>query len=140
MTSSTFRECVTYLLFPYLTCGSDANWTTAIAIANTTRTTGSSGLSDGAAAQAGGITLHAFPRSKMDTDGMMTMGKPMVMELASSLAAGDTYSATCSDVMPGFDGYAIAKAGFRHAHGVAYVLGNFMTAPPSTWPTAIWPW
>ena len=61
----------------------------------------------------------------MGEDGMMTMDDPMSMELTESLAAGDTYSTTCSTVMPGFAGYAIARAGFRHAHGVAFVLGSF---------------
>ena len=61
----------------------------------------------------------------MGEDGMMTMHDPMSMELTESLAAGDTYSTTCSQVMPGFAGYAIARAGFRHAHGVAFVLGSF---------------
>ena len=120
-----FTECVTYLLFPYLTCGNDPAWTTAFAIANTTMDDGVFGLSDGAAAQNGDIILHAFPRSMMGDDGMMSMGDPMTMMLTDSLAAGDTYSATCSSIMPGFEGYAIAKARFRHAHGLAIVLGNF---------------
>ena len=120
-----FGECVTYLLFPYLTCGDSANWTTAIAIANTTMDDGVFGISGGAAAQSGKIMLHAFPRSTYGEDGMKTMGDPMSMELTESLAAGDTYSTTCSSVMPGFAGYAIARAGFRHAHGVAFVLGSF---------------
>ena len=120
-----FGECVTYLLFPYLTCGDSANWTTAIAIANTTMDDGVFGISGGAVAQGGNIMLHAFPRSTMDEDGMMMMHEPMTMELTENLAAGDTYSTTCSSVMPGFAGYAIAKAGFRHAHGVAFVLGSF---------------
>ena len=45
--------------------------------------------------------------------------------LTGNLAAGDTYSAGCDSFAPGFEGYAIARASFRHAHGVAYVLGNF---------------
>jgi len=120
-----FTECVTYLLFPYLTCGNDPAWTTAIAIANTTMDDGVFGLSGGAAAQSGSVMLHAFPRAMMGGDGMMHMGDPMRMQLASSLAAGDTYSATCSTLMPGFEGYAIARTTFRHAHGLALVLGNF---------------
>ena len=86
-----FGECVTYLMFPYLTCGDSDNWTTAIAIANTTMDDGVFGISGGAAAQSGKIMLHAFPRSMMGEDGMMTMHDPMRMELTESLAAGDTY-------------------------------------------------
>ena len=127
-------ECVTYLLFPYLTCGSDDEWTTAIAIANTTMDDGVFGLSAGATPQAGNIMLHMFPRTMMGDDGMammdengmmMMMGHSGATELTDSLAAGDTYSDTCSNVAPGFEGYAIAKAGFRQAHGLAFVLGMF---------------
>ena len=118
-------ECVTYLLFPFLTCGAHMDWTTSIAIANTTLDDGVFGLSGGATAQAGSIMLHTFPRSMMGDDGEMMMMEPGVEMLAHNLAAGDTYSAVCDDIVPGFEGYAIAKAGFRHAHGVAYVLGNF---------------
>ena len=56
-----FSQCVTYLLFPYLNCGAYPNWTTAIAIANTTRDDGVFGLSGGAVEQSGSVMLHAFP-------------------------------------------------------------------------------
>ena len=69
-----FTECVTYLLFPYLTCGTDPAWTTAIAISNTTLDDDVFGINPGAAAQNGDIMLHAFPRSAYGDDGMKTMG------------------------------------------------------------------
>ena len=125
-------ECVTYLLFPYVTCSkvdedgmAMDDWTTAMAIANTTMDDGVFGLSGGATAQSGGITLHTFPRSYMGEDGMMMMADPGMMMVADKVAAGDTWSGTCHDIVPGFNGYIIAKAGFRQAHGVAFVLGMF---------------
>ena len=125
-------ECVTYLLFPYVTCSRVDDegalmddWTTAIAIANTTLDDGIFGISEGATPQSGGIMLHTFPRSMMNDDGMMMMADPGVEEVATSLAAGDTWSDTCSNFAPGFNGYIIAKAGFRQGHGVAFVLGMF---------------
>ena len=128
-----FGECVTYLLFPYLTCGNDDNWDTAIAIANTTMDDGVFGLSAGAAAQSGSIMLHTFPQSGLMMDGGMmddgAMGgmymMPDSVTIAEDVAAGDTHAFTCSNEIPGFAGYAIARAGFRHAHGVAFVLGMF---------------
>ena len=54
-------ECVTYLLFPYITCGAHADWDTGIAIANTTMDDGIFGLSAGATAQRGSIIMYAFP-------------------------------------------------------------------------------
>ena len=71
-----FTECVTYLLFPFLTCGAHADWTTSIAIANTTMDDGVFGLNAAATAQSGSIMLHIFPRSMMGDDGMMMRGIP----------------------------------------------------------------
>ena len=121
-----FSQCVTYLLFPYLNCGAYLNWTTAIAIANTTRDDGVFGLSGGAVEQSGSVVLHAFPRSIPAADGSSgRVPEAMVVEVATSLAAGDTVSFTCSQgMLAGFEGYAIARAGFRHAHGVAIILIN----------------
>ena len=123
-----FTQCVTYLLFPYLNCGSYPNWTTRIAIANTTGDDGVFGLSGGAVEQSGSVMLHAFPRSiptADDASGLVPEAK--VMEVTSSLAAGDTVSFNCSEgMLAGFEGYAIARAGFRHAHGVAFILIKFM--------------
>ena len=114
-------ECVTYLLFPYVTCSKVEeidgekvlvdDWTTAIAIANTTLDDGIFGISDGATPQSGSITLHTFPRSEMNDDGMRVMADPGAHEVASNLASGDTWSDTCSNIVPGFNGYIIAKAG-----------------------------
>ena len=59
-------ECVTYLLFPYITCGAHADWDTGIAIANTTMDDGIFGLSAGATAQRGTITMYAFPHWRKD--------------------------------------------------------------------------
>ena len=135
-----FGECVTYLMFPYLTCGDSANWTTAIAIANTTLDDGVFGINDGAAAQNGKIMLHAFPRSVMGEDGMMTMHDPMSMELTESLAAGDTYSATCSKSCPGLQ--AMPSPGQASVMPMEWPLSWVvsMAAQPSIWPTAIWLW
>ena len=126
-----FGECVTYLLFPYVTCSRTDEegalmdyWTSALAIANTTMDDGVFGLNTGAAAQSGDITIHPFPRSTMGDDGMMMMMDMDPMTVATDLAAGDTWSDTCSNFAPGFNGYIIARAGFRHAHGVAFVLGG----------------
>ena len=69
-----FTQCVTYLLFPYLNCGSYPDWTTRIAIANTTKDDGVFGLSGGAVEQSGSVMLHAFPRSIPAFDGVERKG------------------------------------------------------------------
>ena len=60
-------ECVTYLLFPYITCGAHADWDTGIAIANTTMDDGIFGLSAGATAQRGSVIMYAFPHWRKDS-------------------------------------------------------------------------
>ena len=87
-------ECVTYLLFPYITCGAHADWDTGIAIANTTMDDGIFGLSTGATAQRGAVTMYAFPTgTKSEGDNateMGYMGKPTMAMLSGGLAAGDS--------------------------------------------------
>ena len=123
-------ECVTYLLFPYITCGAHADWDTGIAIANTTMDDGIFGLSTGATAQRGAVTMYAFPTgTKSEGDNateMGYMGKPTMAMLSGGLAAGDSLAITCSDneMLAGMQGYAIVKAGFRHAHGMAFVTNT----------------
>ena len=60
-------ECVTYLLFPYITCGAHADWDTGIAIANTTMDDGIFGISDGATAQRGSVTHLCLSHWRKDS-------------------------------------------------------------------------
>ena len=122
-----FTRCVTYLLFPYLNCGAYPNWDTTVTVANTTGDDGVFGLGRGAAPQSGSVLLHAYPRSIPTFDGSSGRVPPsMVTEVASGLAAGDSVSFACSEFLPRFEGYAIARAGFRHAHGMAMILVDTM--------------
>ena len=122
-------DCVTYLLFPYITCGAHADWDTGIAIANTTMDDGIFGLSTGATAQRGTITMYAFPtgvKTPNNATDMGYTGEPTMTMLSGGLAAGDSIAMTCSsnDALAGMQGYAIVKAGFRHAHGMAFVTNS----------------
>jgi hypothetical protein len=122
-------ECVTYLLFPYITCGAHADWDTGIAIANTTMDDGIFGLSAGATAQRGSVTMYAFPtgdKTEHNATAMGYTGEPTMTMLSGGLAAGDSIAMTCSsnDALAGMQGYAIVKAGFRHAHGMAFVTNS----------------
>ena len=119
-------ECVTYLLFPYITCGAHADWDTGIAIANTTNDDDIFGLGAGATDQSGSVIMYAFPTGEKTDDNateMGYMGDPTMAMLSGGLAAGDSLAMTCSDneMLAGMQGYAIVKAGFRHAHGMAFV-------------------
>lgn len=127
-------ECVTYLLFPFLTCGAQADWTTGIAVANTTMDDEAFPVNAGAAAQGGSVMIHAYPKSTAEEK--MAMGHmsspemladPISATISGNLAAGDSVAITCNrhSMLAGFEGYAIVRTGFRHAHGMAFVLGNF---------------
>lgn len=127
-------ECVTYLLFPFLTCGAQADWTTGIAVANTSKDDEVFPVNAGAAAQGGSVMIHAYPKStaaeKMAMGHMSSpemLSDPISATISGNLAAGDSVAVTCNmhSMLAGFEGYAIVRAGFRHAHGMAFVLGNF---------------
>jgi hypothetical protein len=127
-------DCITYLLFPYVTCGSSDDWTTGLAIANTSM---DEALFDhvelkkdqtdkgGAISQSGPIYVHAYVKSSKTVDGSSgTVPESSSTMLTSKLAAGDTIAFECGDVIIG-DGYLIAEAHFRNAYGMAFAFGNF---------------
>lgn len=122
----TVSECVTYLLYPFVTCGSTAGWSTGISVANTSMDDDVFGEKMGAAPQGGSVTLYGYPKSAKASDGSSgEMMDPVMMMLSPNLASGDTIAAPCPMVMEGgWEGYAIVRAGFRHAHGLAFVLGD----------------
>ena len=111
-------ECVTYLLYPFVTCGATAGWSTGISVSNTSKDAGAFGAFDKTKEQSGSVMLYGFPRG----DGAET-----VMQMVrNNLAAGDTYTFDCdTGATAGMEGYAIIKANFQHARGMAFVLGNF---------------
>jgi hypothetical protein len=128
-------ECVTYLLFPFLTCGAQADWTTGIAVANTSLDDDAFPVNDGAAAQGGSVMIHAYPKSTAAEKAAVghnsspdMLADPISTGISGNLAAGDSVAITCNmhPMLAGFEGYAIVRAAFRHAHGMAFVLGNFM--------------
>ena len=127
-------DCITYLLFPYVTCGSSDDWTTGLAISNTSM---DEALFDhvelkkdqtdkgGAVSQSGPIYVHAYVKSSKAVDGSSgTVPDSSSTMVTSKLAAGDTIAFSCGDVIKG-DGYLIAEAHFLNAYGMAFAFGNF---------------
>ncbi len=112
------EDCVTYLLYPFVTCGATAGWTTGISVSNTSKDDGVFGAFDETTDQSGGVVLYGFPRG--------TGAEPVMGMLTSNLAAGDTLTLACDQsVMAGMEGYAIIKANFQHARGMGFVMGDF---------------
>ena len=69
--------------------------------------------------------LHAFPRSVMGEDGMMTMHDPMRMELTEEPGCRRHLLDHLQHHHARVCRLCHRQAGFRHAHGVAFVLGSF---------------
>ena len=110
-------DCVTYLLYPFVTCGDTAEWSTGLSVSNTSKDDGVFGAFDETKEQSGSVILYGFPGG----------GDASVTEMiTSNLAAGDTITRACSKTrMAGMQGYLIIKANFQHARGAAFVMGNF---------------
>ena len=123
-------ECVTYLLYPFITCGAVPGWSTGISVSNTTADANVFGAFDGTSEQDGGVVLYGFPKDRMlseveDEDEVATV-EAVVDTISDDLKAGETMTFDCGNtMMAGMEGYAIIRAGFQHARGMAFVLGNF---------------
>ena len=126
-------DCVTYLLYPFVTCGSDAAWSTGISVSNTSMDGDVFGAFDQTKDQSGAVVMYGFPKHEMmDMDDNGEMDEEMMEEMmpvstiSENLEAGNTITFACSSTeMAGMEGYAIIKAYFQHARGMAFVMGNF---------------
>ena len=115
-------DCVTYLLYPFVTCGATNGWDTGISVSNTTADGNIFGAFDATTEQNGAVVMYGFPKLTAEAP----MVDPIVQTVAATLMAGDTTTFQCSNTtMAGMEGYAIIKASFQHARGMAFVTGNF---------------
>ena len=118
-------DCVTYLLYPFVTCGGTAGWSTGITVSNTSADGNVFGAFDESKEQSGSVIMYGFPQGQ-EAPAEGEMVEPVVSTLSTNLMAGDTIVADCGDTtMAGMNGYAIIKANFQHARGMAFVFGNF---------------
>jgi hypothetical protein len=105
-TLSTFTQCTTSLLFPFVT--NQLGFDTGIAVSNTS--TDPFG-SNGATPQAGTCTLYFYGA-----------GAPTPNSVATpSVPSATVYTNTISALAPGFQGYLIASCNFQFAHGFAFI-------------------
>jgi hypothetical protein len=118
-------ECVTYLLYPFITCGATDGWSTGISVANTSADGNVFGAFDKADEGSGPVVMYGFPKGQArPAEGISV--EPVVTTISSNLMAGDTTTFSCANTtMAGMEGYAIIKASFQHAEGMAFVMGNF---------------
>ena len=118
-------DCVTYLLYPFVTCGAVPGWSTGVSVSNTSADGNVFGAFDESKEQSGSVVMYGFPRGQA-APAEDAMVEPVVSTVSSELMAGDTHTFDCGDTtMAGMEGYAIIRANFQHARGMAFVLGNF---------------
>jgi hypothetical protein len=105
-TLSTFTQCTTSLLFPFVT--NQLGFDTGIAIANTSSDPFGS---NGATAQAGTCSINFYGAGAPSPSNVTTPSVP----------SGTVYTAVLSGIGAGFQGYLIAQCNFQYAHGFAFV-------------------
>jgi hypothetical protein len=105
-TLSTFGQCTTSLLFPFVT--NQLGFDTGIAIANTSSDPFGA---NGATAQAGTCTISFYGAGAPSPSNIVTPTVP----------SGTVYTAVLSGIGAGFQGYLIAQCNFQYAHCFAFV-------------------
>jgi hypothetical protein len=101
ISSYTVRQCITNLLFPYVT--NQAGFDTGIAIANTTTDP------FGTTPQTGTCALNFYGDSA-----------PSALT-SPAVASGTVWTTLASTSSPNFQGYVIAVCKYQYAHGFAFV-------------------
>jgi len=107
---STFSQCSTSLLFPFVT--NQLGFDTGLAISNTS--TDPFGATKGATPQSGTCSLSFYGS-----------GAPSPATVTTpNVATGTTYAQVLSSLAAGFQGYMIAQCNFQFAHGFAFVTNG----------------
>lgn len=125
MTVLTLQECSTTLLFPFVT--NQSNHDTGIAISNTSKDAFGTDETEGT------CMIHYFGDAAGegnmipddDRSSMVGAGEQLIF----SLSAGNP--AMGISAAEGFQGYLMARCGFRFAHGLAFITNNFGIGTPS---------
>jgi hypothetical protein len=122
-TVATFGDCVTNLLFPYVT--NQGGYDTSFSIANTTSDDLAFGAGAAASPQTGSCTLNFWPTTdtSVGTTGTATQFTTPTVD------AGKVYAFSLSGTsFSGQTGYMIAVCRFLNAHGFAFLTNGFAQA------------
>jgi len=124
-TVATISDCVTNLLFPYIT--NQNGYDTSFSIANTTADDSAFGAGAAASPQNGTCTLNFWPTT--DTTAV-TVGTA-VFATTPNIPSGAVYAFSQSNPaypFSGQSGYMIAVCRFLNAHGFAFLTNGFAQA------------
>jgi len=122
-TLATISDCVTNMLFPYVT--NQGGYDTSFSIANTTSDDLAFGANLGASPQSGTCTLSFWPTTDL------TQGTPgtALTFTTPSIPTGAVYAFSQSGTLfSGQSGYMIAVCRFLNAHGFAFLTNGFAQA------------
>jgi len=122
-TVATISDCVTNILFPYVT--NQGGYDTSFSIANTSNDDLAFGANLGAAPQSGTCTLSFWPTTDL------TQGTPgtALQFNTPSVPTGAVYAFSQSSTsFSGQSGYMIAVCRFLNAHGFAFLTNGFAQA------------
>jgi len=124
LNGSTFVNCQTTLLFPFIT--NEAGFETGIAIANTALDNLGTGGKSQASGQTGACTMYFYGSTGAEGGPQPATPTapnfPAATLTPASIAPGTTHAATLSSVLGGpFQGYAIAVCPFLYARGFAFI-------------------
>lgn len=125
MTVLTLQECSTTLLFPFVT--NQANHDTGIAISNTSMDAFGTDETEGTCRiyYYGNAAGEGNMMPDEDMSSMVGAGEQLIF----SLSAGNPSMGISA--AEGFQGYLMARCGFRFAHGLAFITNNFGIGTPS---------
>jgi hypothetical protein len=122
-TIATVSDCVTNLLFPYVT--NQSGYDTSYSIANTTSDDLAFGAGAGATAQNGSCTLSLWPTSDPTLSSASPLGTA-VQYTTPTIPSGSVYAFSQSaTTFSGQSGYVIASCRFLNAHGFAFLTNGF---------------
>jgi hypothetical protein len=122
-TVATISDCVTNIMFPFVT--NQNGYDTSYSIANTTSNALAFGAGVGATAQSGSCTLSLWPT----TDTTLAASSPLgtaSQYTTPTIPSGTVYAFSQSGTsFSGQTGYVIAVCRFLNAHGFAFLTNGF---------------
>jgi len=122
-TVATVGDCVTNLLFPFVT--NQFGFDTSLQIANTTLDKPALGTSNAATAGSGTCVLTLYPTDLTTQTASAAGTQANASQLTTpSITSGAVYTTAMSTAFPGQSGYMFAVCRFLDAHGFSYVTNG----------------
>jgi hypothetical protein len=124
---ATIGDCVTNILFPYMT--NQGGFDTSFSFANTSSDALAFGAGNGATATNGSCVMTFWPTSDTTLASASPLGTTLQLTTLPTIPAGSVYAFNQSQtIFSGQTGYAIAVCRFLNAHAFAFQINGYMLA------------